>query len=1254
LPPHLIAHVTVRRLLVLLAASLAVAVASPRAAAAQQLDVIRGQVTGDDDDPIENANVTATSVAGGVNRSVRTDRNGRFTITFPGGEGDYFVTATSIGYQPKRFEVRRTADQEILVADVQLSRMVILDTVHAVAERERVNRNDRTPDVSGTEQSASSAAVPADQQGDLNAIAATIPGVTPILGAEGDPAGFSVLGLSADQNSMTLNGANLGTSTLPRDAQVSTSLVTTPYDVSRGGFSGAQLNVRSGSGSNFIRRSNSLNFDAPSLQWTDPAARALGQQYTNLSLGGSVAGPIVFDKAFYNLAYQLGRRENDLRTLLNTDPTGFEATGVSPDSVARLLAIAQAESIPLTSGAAPSNRLRDQGSLFGSFDYTPPSSSTGTTYKLVLNGNWNRQTPAGNLTTELPAHSGDRTNWGAGAQLNHTSYLKQILLSESTLSVGGNRNYASPYTLLPNGSVLVNSTFEDGTSGVRTLGFGGSSNLNTSSSGLTTELQNQLSWFSRNNKHRLKLSSELQYDGYRQDQTTNLLGTFGYNSLADLAANRPAFFTRSLLNRIQSASAVTAALALGDSYRRTSNLQIQYGLRLDANRFNAVPTYNADIEQIFRARNDVTPNKLYVSPRIGFSWTYGTAPQIAAFEGAVRSPRAVVRGGIGVFQSTPNANLIGNAVDNTGLATAVQQLSCVGRAVPIPDWAAYASNPANVPSQCADGSVGSVFASNVPNVNLFAKDFQSPRSVRSNINWSGPILGNRLSANWDITYSVNLNQASNYDLNFQPTPRFTLPDEGGRVVYVQPGSIVPATGAIASRDARVSQLFNRVSELRSDLRSESAQLRVGIAPQTFSQRYNWSLNYTLANVREQYRGFQSTVGNPQQLGWSPSAGESRHQFTYNLFYNFFDAVRVNWFGQIRSGTAYTPGIAGDVNGDGYSNDRAFIYDPNTTADPALASAIRDLLANSTGSARDCLTKQLGTLAARNSCTGPWTSSANLNVSFNPLKVRLPQRATLSFSVSNPLGAADLLLHGESRLHGWGQTTFVDPTLFYVRGFDSTAKRFRYEVNPRFGSTNPQFNAFRAPVTLTMQVRVDIGPSRERQQLTQMLDRGRKTPGEKAPEGLLRAQYGTGGLLNPMAQLLRSMDTLGLSGVQADSIASMNRRYTIRLDSIWSPVARYLATLPEHYDQGEAYDRYTRARKATVDMLIAAAPTINHLLTAEQRRKLPALVASYLDTRYLAGIRSGTTGTGAGGAFGGFGGGGLGGGGGGGSGRGRGG
>jgi hypothetical protein len=126
--------------------------------AAQQVDVIRGQITGPDGAPIENANVTATSVQGGVNRTARSDNNGRFTITFPGGEGDYYVSVTSLGFAPRRFEVKRTADQDILVADTRMSRMVLLDTMRAVAERGRVNRNDKPADISGSEQSASAAA----------------------------------------------------------------------------------------------------------------------------------------------------------------------------------------------------------------------------------------------------------------------------------------------------------------------------------------------------------------------------------------------------------------------------------------------------------------------------------------------------------------------------------------------------------------------------------------------------------------------------------------------------------------------------------------------------------------------------------------------------------------------------------------------------------------------------------------------------------------------------------------------------------------------------------------------------------------------------------------------------------------------------------------------------------------------------------------------------------------------------------------
>jgi hypothetical protein len=123
-------------------------------------------------------------------------------------------------------------------------------------------------------------------------------------------------------------------------------------------------------------------------------------------------------------------------------------------------------------------------------------------------------------------------------------------------------------------------------------------------------------------------------------------------------------------------------------------------------------------------------------------------------------------------------------------------------------------------------------------------------------------------------------------------------------------------------------------------------------------------------------------------------------------------------------------------------------------------------------------------------------------------------------------------------------------------------------------------------------------TRERQALTQMLDRGRSLSGQKAPEPMLKA-FGPIGITNPMAAILRQADTLELTPQQADSIAVLNRAFTIKLDSIWTPVSKFLAALPDIYDQGEAYDRYRIARQTSVDGLVKVAPTARSLLTDDQ-------------------------------------------------------
>ena len=1223
-PPAAESHVPLRRLLAF--ASLFLLALLPSDLAAQGADILRGRVTGPDDQPISGVIVTATSVSGNVSRRARTGRDGRFTIAFPGGDGDYFVLYQALGYAPRRFQVKRTADQEILVADAKLNLAAQnLDTVQIAGERNRVNRNQNPQDISGTERAVNASALPADQQGDLAAMAASLPGVQFLPGADGDPSGFSVLGLTSDQNQTTLNGLNTGASSLPRDAAISSSLVTTPYDVSRGGFSGGQFNIRSRSGSNFITRTNSFNFDAPALQWTDPAGRALQQEYTNASLGGSLSGPIQFDKAFYNFSYQVGRRSNDLQTLLNTSALGLQTSGIARDSVTRLLSILQAQGIPATVGGIPNDRTNDQLSVFGALDWAPPGSLTGQALNLSFNGNVSKQSPVTGLTTNLPAWSGDRTNGGGGVQLRHTNFYG-IFLSETNIGFSASRNNGDPYLLLPSGSVLVNSTFADGSNGVSTIAFGGNPNVNNTQTTSNFGFNNTLNWFSLNNRHRLKLTTELRRDAYSLEQNANYLGTWRFNSLADLENGVPVSYTRLLSPRQRAADMWVAGASLGDAWRVTNDLQLQYGVRADYNRFTDVPAYNPVVAQLFGARNDELPNRLTVSPRMGFSWTYGEAPQIPGFEGAVRGPRAVVRGGIGVFNNTPGTRLTSGALDNTGLTSGLQNLVCAGASAPIPDWATYGGDLSQVPVTCAGGST--VFANALPNVSLFSEDYRPQRSIRSNLQWNGPVLDNRFNATVEVTYSWNEHQQSQLDLNFNPTQRFTLAGEAGRPVFVEPTSIFPATGAVAPGDNRIAPQFNRVSQQVSDLAGMSRQVSLRLSPTRFSTGFTWSAAYVYSSNKEQVRGFQNTAGNPLLVEWARASFDTRHQISYNLGYNFFDAVRVNWSGSFRSGNPYTPVVSGDVNGDGYSNDRAFVFDP-ATADPAVATAMQALLATTDKSARECLRAQTGRIAGRNSCQGPWLQNANLTISLNPVKFRLPQRATVSLNIANPLGAADLLLHGEDGIKGWGQQRIPDPALLYVRGFDPATQRFRYDVNQRFGNTDPRLSAIRAPVAITLQFRFDLGPTRERQLLLQTLDRGRSLDGNKAPEPQLKAQYGNAGLPNPMATILRQADTLQLTSKQADSLATMNRWYLIRLDSIWAPVAKEFAALPDGYDREAAFRRYTKARQGSVDLLLKLQPRLQRLLTKEQKRKLPAFIASYLDERYLKSVRNGTAGTGFG-------------------------
>ena len=200
---------------------------------------------------------------------------------------------------------------------------------------------------------------------------------------------------------------------------------------------------------------------------------------------------------------------------------------------------------------------------------------------------------------------------------------------------------------------------------------------------------------------------------------------------------------------------------------------------------------------------------------------------------------------------------------------------------------------------CFRGTMGTVFANSAPNVVLFSPSFAPQRSVRSNLSWQGPILDARFSLNVEGVLALNLNQQQSVDINFQPTQQFSLSAEGNRPVFVLPSSIDTLTGAIASRDARVTGNYNRVSELRSDIQSKTAQLTLRLSPILRTpSRLGWSAAYTYQYITQQVPGFQSTAGSPLGTEWARAPG-GPHQFNYSLRYNFFNYVTVNWQGQFR-------------------------------------------------------------------------------------------------------------------------------------------------------------------------------------------------------------------------------------------------------------------------------------------------------------------------------------------------------------------
>lgn len=1197
--------------IVALAAFMLGAVAA--ANAQQSADIIRGRVVGADSQPVANVLVTALSYVGGIEKQRRTDKDGRYTIIYPNGEGDYWLAFNAVGFVSRRIEIKRHSDEDVLVANATLSKSQELNAVQVTGNvRLTLSRNDNFQDVSQSDRSISTGfvVVAPEAKGDLVAQVAALPSVQLIPGVDGAPDRFSIFGLSGDQNNATLNGMSQGLTKLPREASTTLQL-RTGYDVATGGATGATIAVNTNSGSNQIARPLSVLLIAPQTQVPGPLGTA--SRYGSISASGRMTGPWRWDRNFYNLSFQFDHRQQDLLTVAAGANDALAAAGVSRDSIPALLDALGNAHIPHGDGGADAHTTSNVGSLLGTFDWAPKAAASGHALTLTVNGGFQSRGPNALSLTSTPSSLLSSNAANAGLQVRHTNFFGAGTLTESVVSVAGSHLRTSPEFRAPGASVVLASALDDSTTVTRAINAGGSSTASAANT-LSIGARNTLSRISTNNRHRTKLTSELTFSSSDNDASANTLGTFTYQSLGDLVANRPSSFTRTIGATRVSAHSLLAGLALGDSWRPSANLQVQYGVRAEANTFLSAPARNTLLAKELGVRNDHVPNGVYLSPRIGFSKTI--LDSYTFFRGAdydYTTDNSTLSGGIGLFQNTRSADLVSTAISETGLPGSALTVSCVGNATPAPDWASYLASDASIPAACADGTTATPLGSAVPIVTLFARNFVEPKSIRGSLRYYTERIPQHRTT-FEVTLAYNLNQAGQRDINLRDVQQFSLIDEGSRPVYVVPAGIDPASGLASLSGSRISSQFGAVRELRSDLHSQSATFSLSDIRLNFGEPFGIMFGYAFTYQREQFTGFTSSAGDPFAIGTSRGTAPT-HDLNTTLRLKLGDVGALALYGRLRSGTHFTPRVAGDINGDGNAyNDRAFVFGGASGGNGATSVVMNELLMRGSSAARRCLQDQRGTVAGRNSCTTPWSFGGSvLALGINPTKLGLPARMDLRLTLSNPFGALDMLLHGSANARGWGQTPAVDQTLLFVRGFDAAKERYIYDVNERFGASQGRMMLSQTPAVLTLEMRVDAAPGFAWQAFNQAIQRGRQRTGAKLNEAAIRALGAPGGTMAPisLAYFLRIADDLNLTQVQADSLARVVYRFNRLIDSVWAPAAKRAASLPDTYDQAIPLRDFNAARNAVFDYWIAVMPSVRHLLTRGQFQSMNVSVRDRL-------------------------------------------
>ena len=1013
---------------------------SPRFVAAQGVTSasVSGIITDEKGEPLPGATIVVVHVPSGTKYGTSSQIDGRYYVRNLRVGGPYTITVSNVGYKTQEIRNLELALGQNLELNFKLSEQAIsVSGVEVIAERNALLNTNRT----GAATTVSRQYI--ENFPTISRSFQDFQSLSPQF------VGNSALGRNNRYNNIQIDGTNYndlfglpsngtpggqaGTNPISLDAIQEFQVTLAPFDVRQSGFTGAEVNAITRSGTNQFH--GSVYFYGQNQNFVGKSPDAFKTPYPNFSnvqTGLRLGGPVVKDKVFFFVNGEITRRRQPLYDIMNPPSAVLQ----------RIDSIATAKYGYNPGDVSTYTLLRPSNKIFARLDF-----NLSETQKLTIRNNFVDATDDNLVrsSTQLSFSSNDytfvdKTN-STVIQLSSTfsSTLSNELILGYT-AIRDRRDVPSPAfpmvqiqdPTIPNSGSIVFGTER----------YSGANHLYQN----IFELTDNFTWV--NGAHLFTFGTHEEIFGFENLFIRDYYGWYLFNSISDFANGKPARYNYSYSNiagvsqPVAKWNAVQYGVYAQDEWTVNPQLKLTFGLRVDVPTFPDKPLDNLTFDSTFAfmglKTNQVPKASFLFAPRLGFNYDI-TGDRLT-----------ILRGGVGIFSGRVPYVWISNQYSNTGVDIA--RVDASGLPVGF-----FSPDPNNQPKP---GVTPGLTPVKTTEIDITSNNFKMPQVLRADVAIDRQLTFG-LVATVEGIFSQSINDVLYQDINIKPTGNYL--SDGRPLFGTSPGvnktywnvnKINPAfTNVVYMTNTNKPYEYSISAQLQRQFgEGVLSMLKVGgLHDQLFaSLSYAFGHSYdqnavTSSQAISQWR-YNPVPGDPNNPPLAISDFDVPHRVVVSVServdYAKGFATTLSLYYSGRSGSPYSYIYNGDVNGDGqFSND--LVYVPKNSSDIILTTNNWDQL-NSFINGDSYLSSHRGQIVPRNGGRAPWQNVLNLRLA-QEIPTVAGQRIEFTVDIINVLNLLN---------HDWGYIKYVPSgtySLLTYKGLNASGQP-QYAFYPPQGGT----------------------------------------------------------------------------------------------------------------------------------------------------------------------------------------------------------